>query len=326
MNAITPTLETPDSVVAQWLARRPRLVLDGALGTELERRGANLNDPLWSARLLMEQPELIRQVHLDYYQAGADVATTATYQATFEGLARRGLGHDEAAALMRLAVGLACEARDQHWQALQAQGQDAGRARPLVAASVGPYGAMLADGSEYRGHYPLDEAGLMAFHRPRLQVLAASGADLLACETLPCLDEARALARLMDEVPGCQGWISFSCRDGEHNSQGERLADCVAALEGHASVVAVGINCTAPQHIQPLLIAARAHTRKPILVYPNAGETYDATLKVWHPSAACHNASFTDMALGWAGAGAQLIGGCCRTKPEDIAALAARWR
>lgn len=306
---------TPDPV-GPWLARQGRLVLDGALATELERRGADLNDPLWSARVLLEQPALIRQVHLDYYRAGADVATTASYQASFEGFARRGFGHEDAAALMRLSVQLAIQARD----AFMAESPE--RPRPLVAASIGPYGAMKADGSEYRGDYGLDETALRHFHRERLQVLANAGADLLACETVPCLAEAQALARLMDEA-GTVGWIAFSCRDDAHNCQGEPLADCVAALESHPSVVAIGINCTAPQHVAPLIVAARARTARPILVYPNGGETWDAVAKQWR--GAKDAMPFAEHALHWARAGARVIGGCCRTTPADIAALRQRW-
>ena len=315
----------PLGVIAARLARHGHLVLDGALGTELARRGADIDDPLWSARLLLEWPALIRALHLDYFRAGADVATTATYQATFEGFARRGLGHAEAARLMRLAVSLACEARDAFWHEAARDPAQAGRMRPLVAASIGPYGAMLADGSEYRGNYGLDEAALMAFHRPRLQVLAAAGADLLACETVPCLAEARALARLLEELPGSEAWISFSCRDGAHDSQGEPWADCVAALDGFAQVAAIGINCTAPQHVESLVAIARAHTTKPIVVYPNAGEQYDAVHKQWHGAAHSGGAPLADAAMHWADAGARLIGGCCRTTPQDIAAICRRW-
>lgn len=315
--------------VGAWLAAEPRLVLDGGLATELERRGADLRDPLWSARLLIEQPALIRAVHLDYFRAGADVATSASYQASFEGFARRGLGADEAAGLMRLSVQLACEARDAFWRETEA-GAGAGghapvRRRPLVAASVGPYGAMRADGSEYRGNYPLDEAGLMDFHRSRLRLLAAAGADLLACETIPCLAEARALARLLDELPGTAAWISFSCRDDRHDSQGEVFSECVAALEGFAGVVAIGLNCTAPQHVEPLLAQARLCTHKPLLVYPNAGEVWNATDKVWQAPAGHRHRAFDEMAMAWAASGARLIGGCCRTTPADIAAVKRRW-
>ena len=296
---------TPDPVGA-LLAAQGTVILDGALATELERRGADLRDPLWSARLLIEAPALIRQLHWDYFDAGADVATTASYQASFEGFARRGIDADAAATLMRRSVELACEARDAWWAE---PAHRAGRQRPLVAASVGPYGAMRADGSEYRGHYDLDEAALMAFHRPRLAVLAQAGADLLACETLPCLAEARA-------------WISFSCRDDQHTSEGEDFGACVAALEGFAQIVAVGLNCTAPGHVPALVAAARAHTARPIVVYPNSGELYDADGKRWLGCADTHD--FAQQAERWAGGGARLVGGCCRTSPADIAAVRRR--
>lgn len=312
-------------VIATWLAHHHHLVLDGALGTELVRRGADIADPLWSARLLIENPALIREVHLDYFRAGADVATTATYQATFEGFARRGIGHDEAARLMRLAVTLAVEARDQFWQEAQSDPTLASRARPLVAASIGPYGAMLADGSEYRGQYGLTEQQLMDFHRPRLRVLAGAGADLLACETVPCLVEAVALARLLEETAGTEAWISFSCRDGETVSEGQPFADCVAALDRFDAVAAIGINCTAPQHVDSLVRIAAANTTKPIVVYPNSGETYDAAHASWHGAAQPGGEALARAALRWSTAGARLIGGCCRTTPADISALCRRW-
>lgn len=313
-----PLEEAGPDPVAALLARAPLMVLDGALATELERRGADLNDPLWSAKLLIEQPGMIRTLHHDYFVAGADVATTASYQATFEGLARRGHDAKAAAALMRQAVALACEAREAFWAV---EAHRVGRLRPLVAASVGPYGAMLADGSEYRGHYGLTVEALMTFHRPRLKVLAGAGADLLACETLPCLDEALALARLLGEVAPMRAWISFSCRDGVHTSQGEPLAEVLPQLERFEQVAAVGINCTAPEHIEPLLRSLRGRARKPLLVYPNSGESYDAQAKQWHGCA--HGHPFAEQARGWYADGARLIGGCCRTGPQDIAALRA---
>jgi homocysteine S-methyltransferase len=190
---------------------------------------------------------------------------------------------------------------------------------------VGPYGAMRADGSEYRGDYGLDEAALMDFHRPRLRVLADAGADLLACETLPCLAEARALARLLQELPGVCAWISFSCRDEAHNSQGEPWADCVRALDGFAEVAAIGVNCTAPRHVAALVATARAHTAKPVIVYPNRGEQYDAVAKQWRAVPGCDPSPFAQQAMAWAQAGARLIGGCCRTTPEDIRALRQQW-
>ncbi|MBL8302449.1 MAG: homocysteine S-methyltransferase [Ideonella sp.] len=315
----TPDPTSPADPVADLLAAQGLVILDGALATELERRGADLRDPLWSARVLIDAPDLIRQLHWDYFDAGADVATSASYQASFEGFARRGLDAEAAAALMRRSVALACEARDAWWAE---PAHRAGRRRPLVAASVGPYGATLADGSEYRGRYGLDEAALMAFHRPRLAVLAGAGADLLACETLPCLAEARALARLLPEFPQARAWISFSCRDDHHTSEGEDFGDCVAALEDCPQIVAVGLNCTAPGHVPALVAAARARTARPIVVYPNSGEVYDADGSRWLGCADTHD--FADQAERWAGGGARLVGGCCRTSPADIAAVRRR--
>jgi homocysteine S-methyltransferase len=299
-----------------FLDARGLVVLDGGMATELERRGADLNDPLWSARLLIEQPSLIREVHLDYYRAGADVATTASYQATFEGLAARGLDRNAATALLGKSVTLAIEAREQFWSE---PANRAGRRLPLVAASIGPYGAMLADGSEYRGNYGLSESALMDFHRPRMAVLASSGADVLACETLPCAIEAIALARLLREFPHMPAWISFSCRDGLHACEGQRIAECAAALEAFEQVMAIGVNCTAPQNMESLLAELGKATRKPLVAYPNSGERYDPTTKSWQGCAT--PLEFAQQAARWRAAGARLIGGCCRTTPEDIHAI-----
>jgi len=302
-----------DNPIEYFLARQPLIVLDGALATELERRGADLNDPLWSAKYLIEQPDMIRAVHFDYFEAGADVATTATYQATFEGFARRGIGREAAAQLMRDAVALAVAARDEFWAAASNR---IGRLRPVIAASVGPYGAMLADGSEYRGRYTADDRALADFHRPRLEVLAASGADLLACETIPCLREAKILARLLGEFPARCAWISFSCKDGEHNCEGEDLGDCVAQLQDYPQIAAVGVNCTRPEFIAPLLRRMRGRTDKPLMIYPNSGECYDASSKRWSGSPGA--LQFGEQARIWYEEGARLIGGCCRTTPRDI--------
>src|SRR5688500_3648432 len=222
MNPIAPILDC-----------HPALVIDGALATELERRGCDLKDKLWSAKILLEQPEIIKQVHLDYFKAGADCAITASYQATIEGFAKRGLNKEEAIALIKKSVELAREARDEFWAD---PGNRVGRPKPLVAASVGPYGAFLADGSEYRGNYGLSEAALIDFHRPRLAALVAAGADMLACETIPCLLEASALVRLLAEFPGVSAWMSFSARDERHIYYGERLADCAAFLDDYPQV------------------------------------------------------------------------------------------
>jgi homocysteine S-methyltransferase len=308
------------NLVQAILDAYPLVVLDGAMATELEGRGCDLRDELWSARILMEAPELIKQVHADYFAAGADVATTASYQATFAGFAGRGLSHDEAAGLMRLSVQLAREARDEFWAD---PANRANRPRPLVAASVGPYGAYLADGSEYRGDYGLSETELMDFHRERMAVLIDAGADLLACETIPCIIEARAIVRLLDEFPGVYAWISYSARDGAHTNQGEPITEAVRAAD-HPQVAAVGINCTAPHFIPSLITAMRGATDKPILVYPNSGEAYDPVTMTWQGQSECD--AYAVDAAGWHRLGARLIGGCCRTTPAHIRALATALR
>ena len=303
------------NVIEERLARQDVIVLDGAFATELEARGFSVNDALWSAKALFERPDLVRDVHLDYLRAGADIITSASYQATVEGFMRRGFSAEEADALIQKSVQLAQEARDLY---LAARGTDGNK--PLVAASVGPYGAYLADGSEYRGDYGVDEGALTAFHAGRLAVLASAQPDLLACETLPCLMEARAIVRALREreirIPA---WFSFSCRDGAHISDGTPIAECVRCLDTVPEAAAIGLNCTAPQHAEALIGAIRKETDKPIVVYPNSGETYDAADKSWHGTAE----DFGTMAQRWRGAGARLIGGCCRTTPREIAEIAA---
>lgn len=288
-------------------------IIDGAMATELEARGCDLNDALWSARVLLEQPELIRAVHLDYFNAGADFAITASYQATLEGFAKRGLTREQSLSLIKKSVHLAQEARNEFWSKEENR---PGRVRPLIAGSVGPYGAYLADGSEYRGDYKLTEDELIRFHRPRVEALIASGADLLACETIPCLIEAQALIHLLTEFPQTSAWFCFSAKDGEHISNGEKIADIAAYLDKQPQAVAIGINCTSPLHIPSLIREIKQNTNKPIIVYPNSGEVYDPATNTWHGETSCD--SFGLQSRDWFEAGATLIGGCCRTTPGHI--------
>mgnify|MGYP000849938534 FL=1 len=301
--------------IEERLARQDVIVLDGAFATELEARGFSVNDALWSAKALFERPDLVREVHLDYLRAGADVVTSASYQATVAGFMKRGFSEEEAAALITKSVHLAQEARDLY---LAERGADG--AVPLVAASVGPYGAYLADGSEYRGDYDIDEDALTTFHAERLALLAAAEPDILACETLPCLVEARAIVRaLREKRVDIPAWFSFSCRDGAHISDGTEIAECAQFLDGMPEAAAIGLNCTAPQYVEELICAIRHETAKPILVYPNSGEHYDTSDQSWHGTAE----DFGTTAQRWYAAGAHLIGGCCRTSPRMIAEIAA---
>jgi homocysteine S-methyltransferase len=302
--------------ISTILDHHPTLVVDGALATELERRGCDLKDDLWSARILLEQPEIIKQVHFDYFKAGADCVITASYQATIDGFAKRGLKEAEAIALIKKSVRLAMEARDEFWAV---PANRAGRSKPFVAASVGPYGAFLADGSEYRGDYGLSKKDLMDFHRPRMKALVEAGADMLACETLPSQIEALAIADLLKEFPNLTAWISFTARDERHISEGQVFAECVRELDSHSQVTAIGINCTSPAYIPSLIREAKKSTAKPIIVYPNSGETYDAAKNDWNGNPVFD--SFGEQAREWRRAGARLIGGCCRTTPDDIRAI-----
>lgn len=302
--------------VARNLERDPLLVLDGAFGTELARRGFDTNDELWSAKALFEKPELVEAVHRDYYEAGADVSTSASYQATVEGFEKKGFTREQAKELIVRSVRLVQQARDAFWQQ---KAKRAGRPQPLAAASVGPYGAYLADGSEYRGDYRASRAELSDFHAERLDILVAAEPDILACETLPLLDEARAILEDLHRYPDTGAWISFSCKDPEHTCGGDDVADCARLLDRESQVAAIGVNCTAPQYVADLIHNIRAHTEKPVVVYPNTGETYDAVTKTWHGSPT----PYRDFVRQWYEAGARLIGGCCRTTPDDIRGIAA---
>lgn len=306
----------PPNPILQIVEEQGALILDGGLATALEARGCDLVDELWSAKILLEDPELIRAVHLDYLRAGADCITTASYQATLDGFRKRGLSDAAGRDLLRLSVRLALEAREAFWRE---ESNRPGRVEPLVAASVGPYGAFLADGSEYTGHYGLSDADLLEFHRERWEVLAGEGPDLMACETIPSQQEAEVLLRLLEEIPGPWAWISFSCRDGKHLSDGGLLRDAVAACSSGTWVAAVGINCTAPEHVASLVEEARKGTDKPILVYPNSGEAYDPASKRWHatPSPSPWDAG----PKAWVREGACGVGGCCRVGPGGIARI-----
>lgn len=286
------------------LTRRP-LVLDGGLSNQLEAAGHDLSDALWSARLLADQPEAIAAAHRAYYEAGADIATTASYQATFEGFAKQGMDAVSTAELMRLSVELAREA-----------GAESGR-EVWVAASAGPYGAMLADGSEYRGRYGLTVAELERFHRPRLEVLADAGPDVFALETVPDTDEARALLRAVRGL-GVPAWLSYTVSGG-YTRAGQPLAEAFALAADAEEIIAVGVNCCDPQDAEAAVRLAARITGKPVVVYPNSGESWDAATRTWQGSA--HFAAGRAAALR--DAGARLIGGCCRVGPESIAQVAA---
>jgi homocysteine S-methyltransferase len=278
--------------IAAELARRV-VVLDGGLATELERRGADLSSNLWSAQLLRDDPGEIVEAHRAFVEAGAEVATSASYQASFEGLG------DDAEQLMRLSVRLARQA-----------------APAWVAASVGPYGAVLADGSEYRGDYGLSVSELRLWHRRRLAVLADAGADVLAVETIPCLAEVEAVCAELSAL-AVPAWVSVTC-SGRRTRAGESAADAFDIAAACPAVIAVGVNCTDPADVGALVPLA-ARSGKPVVIYPNSGESWDAKQRRWVGP----GRFASEDVRSWVDAGARLVGGCCRVRPEDIAALAA---
>jgi homocysteine S-methyltransferase len=275
------------------------------MATALEARGHDLSDSLWSARLLVEAPAEITAVHRAFFRAGADIAITASYQASFDGFAAHGVDRAGAEALLRRSVGLARDAA-----------ASAGGRRRWVAASVGPYGAALADGSEYRGRYGLSVAALRAWHRPRMEVLASAEPDLLALETVPDIDEAEALVDAVAGL-GVPAWLSYSI-DGDRTRAGQPLAEAFAAAAGRPEIVAVGVNCCAPADVAAAVALAREVTGKPVIAYPNSGEGWDDRARRWTGPSGFGAAD----AARWVAEGARVVGGCCRVGPADIAALA----
>lgn len=287
-----------------WDAGSAPIVSDGGLASELERRGHDLSDALWSARLLIDAPQEIAATHLAFFRAGARIATTASYQASFDGFAAAGIERAEAERLMRRSVQLADEART----SLTGDG-----IRRWVAASVGPYGAALADGSEYRGQYGRTVAELRRWHRPRLDVLADSGADVLALETVPDIDEAEALVAELNGT-GVSAWLTYSI-DGDRTRAGQPLHEAFTVAASAPEVIAVGVNCCDPADVAPAIEIATAVTGKPVIVYPNSGEEWAGSRWAGTPKFEAGTAA------GWVARGARVIGGCCRVTPAEIALL-----
>ncbi|MCA0149416.1 MULTISPECIES: homocysteine S-methyltransferase [Rossellomorea] len=306
--------------IEEILQTHSLMILDGALATELESHGFDLNDPLWSARVLLEKPEAIEKVHADYFRAGADCVITASYQATVEGFLKRGIEKPEALELIKKTVYLARQARDDFWKEKKVNWD---RPKPIVAGSVGPYGAYLADGSEYVGDYGVSDQLLADFHYPRIRALVEAGADVLAFETIPSLQEAKVLASILKEFPETWAWLSFSLKDGETISDGTGIEECARVFKDHEQIAAIGVNCTPIPAAKLAMSVLNRHTNKPIIVYPNSGETYDAETKTWNGEECCE---FDEDSVVLYEGGARIIGGCCRTHPGDIEALVKRWR
>ena len=312
---------------AETLHKAGRIVIDGSMSTALEQFGADLNHKLWTAKALVRQPWLVKAVHIGYFKAGADCGITCSYQATIPGLTKyMDMTQKEAEEVIARSVSLFLEARNEWWRA---EGESAGRVWPLCLGACGPYGAWLADGSEYRGNYGVSDSELRAFHRRRAEIVWESGADLLLFETIPSLREAIIAADLAEEM-GVPYWISFSCRDSAYTCEGQALADCARLLgSGHPRLQVLGVNCTQPQFIVPLLGELRRGSDLPLAVYPNSGQVYDPETKTWSVGAApcpcCgglyhrpDGRSFGELTLDYFRAGASAAGGCCTTTDFHI--------
>jgi homocysteine S-methyltransferase len=310
-------MTNPEQVAARFKQCR---VLDGGLATELERHGLSLGGQLWSGQAILDQPASVLAVHRSYLHTGADILLTASYQVSAMGFAAQGISHADAdvaaSGALRQSVALARQAAEQ-----------AGRPETLIASSLGPYGAALANGSEFHGCYgfanPQEEHhALVRFHAQRIAALAGTNADLLAFETVPSLAEAHAIVEALSSFPGLAAWLSFTCSDAVHTAHGERLRNCAHALDAADQVIAIGINCTPPALIEPLLRELRLGTAKPLLAYPNSGEGWDAERRCWlNAPASADAAGFGDLAARWFRAGASIVGGCCRTTPEHVRAI-----
>jgi len=290
------------------------ILLDGGLSNQLEAQGIDLNNSLWTASLLKDNQNAIIKAHRHYLTAGADCIITASYQASEMGFKAIGMAPEQAQELITKSVALAHTAIDEF---LLDKPTDL--RRPLVAASIGPYGACMADGSEYHGNYGITDDALREFHFKRLMLLDHTNADVLACETIPSQQEARVLHDILFSVE-TPAWISFSCQDGQRANDGSSIEDCATLFADHPKVMAIGVNCTAPQYINELIHRLKkAAPNKAIVVYPNSGERYNPVDKTWHGTSTPQSCGLA--ARSWVESGATIIGGCCRMGPEHIKAM-----
>ncbi|MFC6253574.1 homocysteine S-methyltransferase [Secundilactobacillus hailunensis] len=309
-----------NDLIKNWLEKQSALVVDGAMATELEKRGVDTNNELWSAMALVHDPDAVVAVHRSYFDAGANIAITDSYQANIPAFKKAGLTQEQSGKMIFDSVKLAQRARADYVKTLP---EDARQTTPLlIAGSVGPYGAYLANGSEYTGDYSLTDREYKDFHRARMNLLAGAGIDLFAFETQPNFAEAKALADLSrNEFAGIPAWLSFSVTAEAKLCDGTPLTEAVTYFNQFPNIIAIGVNCTAMTNIEVLIKVIAKVTDKPIVVYPNNGDTYDPVTKTWESNPNAR--SFSELAPKWQAAGASLIGGCCRTTPVDIQEIAA---
>ncbi|CAB4694251.1 MAG: homocysteine S-methyltransferase [Actinobacteria bacterium] len=278
--------------------------LDGGLSTALEANGNKLTGSLWTGELLRTAPREIEKAHRDFVNAGAQVIITSAYQLSFSGCDIRGWSKSDVISALALSTELARSASSDH--------------DVHVAASVGPYGASLSDGSEYRGRYGVSRSVLREFHKQRLDILIETEPDILALETMPDIEEVEVLLDLLDETGSdIPFWVAYSCKEGNQTNAGQPFREAAQIVAERKYALAVGINCTAPEFIAPLLNSAEIDF--PFVVYPNAGRKWDASKKEWIGKP---NGRFApDLLAEWIELGATIIGGCCGVSPRDIEAM-----
>ena len=289
------------------------LLIDGGLSNVLENQGLNLNHKLWSAYILETNPEAIIKAHFTYLKSGSQCVTTSSYQASVKGYMDLGFDKTKAKKLILRSVELAEIAIKRYTTTTENEFQ------PLIAASIGPYGAYLADGSEYHGNYDVSDDLLKEFHLSRIKLLDSTNADFFACETIPSFQEAKVISEIIKHT-NKSAWISFSCKNEQHLNDGTKIDDCVKYFASHPKIFAIGVNCTAPKYISGLIKSIKTNSGgKKIIVYPNSGEAYNAESKTWlglsDPNL------FVDMSKEWIELGANIIGGCCRIGPDHIKSI-----
>ncbi|MBL1057471.1 homocysteine S-methyltransferase [Ligilactobacillus salivarius] len=289
------------------------VVLDGAMSTPLERLGADTNNDLWTSKALIDNEELVYEVHKMYFEAGADLIITDTYQANIQAFEKVGYSEKEARNLIKKAVKIAQKARDDY--------ENRTGKHNYIAGTIGPYGAYLANGSEYRGDYELSTKEYQQFHLPRIEELVTTGVDILAIETQPKLDEVLAILELLKKkYPQQKVYVSYTLSDDDTISDGTSLPRAIHALEDYSQVIAVGINCVKLELVEPALKNMKEITDKHLIVYPNSSAVYDPKSKTW--SQPKTSATFEELIPNWYEAGARIIGGCCTTGPKEIKAVA----
>ena len=302
------------NTIEEILQKQKVFILDGALGTQIQKNGHDVNDSLWSAKFLNEDTSVIKEVHKQYLEAGADCIITSSYQASLEGFLEKGFSKEKAIELIKLSINIAKEARDEFWETFEDKQT---RIKPLVAASIGPYGAYLADGSEYSGDYKISDEELKDFHKKRLEIIVETNPDILACETIPLLKEAKIISDLLKQYPHITSWITFSAKNENYTNAGDDIKECMTYLNTQEHISAVGINCTAPQYIPMLIENIKSVCSKPIVIYPNGGSRYNPITKLWERGELCAQ-DFAKLAHLWYTKGATVIGGCCETTPNEI--------